>query len=103
MYGWWNRSIPLKVEGAASVLATAYVREGNATLIALASWSGEAEKVRLDLDLSGMGLDASSAKVVAPGIKSFNRIEHDVNIAQPGEAVTVTVPAYEGWLLLVSS
>ena len=103
MFGWWNISTPIKVAGTDDVLATAYVRQGNATLLALASWSGKNETVKLDLDFSAIGLDASSAKVIAPGLKSFNRLDHDAVIAQPGQPVTVQVPAYEGWLLLVSS
>ena len=81
------------------MLATAYVRPGRATLVAIASWSGAAQNVTLTIDWAAIGLDAGAAQLTAPLLPSFNRARHEVRFAHPSGPVAV--PAYEGWLLLL--
>ena len=96
MYGWWNQSAPLST-GNADVLATAYVRRGNATLIAIASWSTEDVNVTLSIDLAALGL-RPGATLAAPCLPSFNRANTSVHfdLGKP-----LTVPALQGWLLIL--
>ena len=80
------------------MLATAYVRPGNATLVAIASWSTEAQDVTLAIDWDALALDAATSALVAPALPSFNRANATVVFAA-GEPIAV--PALEGWLLLI--
>ena len=50
-FGWWNGSAPVTTNSS-DILATAYVKHGDATLIAIASWSGKTESIYLDIDFA---------------------------------------------------
>ena len=98
LYGWWNKSCPVST-GSDDILATAYVIPGNKTLVAVASWSGKNESVLLDINWTRLGLNAANATVVAPAIESFNR---NTNATSFKLGAPVIVPAYQGWLLVMS-
>ena len=113
LFGWWNESAPVKVESNVNrdqdlnndILASAYMKHGVSTLIAIATWTnGTNETVRLNLDWNAMGLDVTRAHVEAPaGLKSFNRNDSAVEFQVDEEGcVELVVPAYEGWLLVAS-
>jgi hypothetical protein len=93
MIGFWVPSNPVK-PGRADVLATAYVRDGR-TMIALASWAGEAVDVRLTIDWRALGLDPATVRMTAPAIDGFQ----GGRTFGTGEAVPVQ-PG-KGWLLVL--
>jgi hypothetical protein len=108
MYGWWNMSNPVRVlteDGSISsevVLATAYVRKGNTTLVAIASWKDTHETVALSIDWPKL-CHYGGGTVTAPFIPSFNRLND--TIIFPADArgrISLVVPAYQGWLLVLS-
>lgn len=67
MHGWWlNRergagTVPVRTSNA-SVLVTAYVHHGNATLLALASFLRVDVSVTLVIDWTALGLAASKVR-----------------------------------------
>mmetsp|Transcript_7851 Transcript_7851/g.27432 ORF Transcript_7851/g.27432 Transcript_7851/m.27432 type:complete len:667 (-) Transcript_7851:588-2588(-) len=97
--GWWNETHRVVGTNSPDVLATAYVREDRRTLIALASWSGAAVSVELEIDWTALGLTPETASLTAPPLSSFNRAttatRFDTN------APACVVPPYQGWLLLL--
>eukprot|EP00463_Aulacantha_scolymantha_P000310 TRINITY_DN1187_c0_g2_i2.p1 TRINITY_DN1187_c0_g2~~TRINITY_DN1187_c0_g2_i2.p1 ORF type:complete len:183 (-),score=6.52 TRINITY_DN1187_c0_g2_i2:173-661(-) len=97
MYGWWNKSCPVTT-GRKDVLATAFVRSGISTLIAVASWSVEAQNVIFQINWDNLGLKAERSELIAPYIPSFNRASMAIKF--PIEA-PISVPAYQGWLLVI--
>ena len=113
LFGWWNESVPVKIESNVNqdqnpnndILASAYVKHGEETLIAIATWTnGTNETVRLDLDWDAMGLDMTRGHVEAPGgLKSFNHNDTATSFEIDNRGgVELVVPAYKGWLLVVS-
>lgn len=116
MYGWWNQSNPVKVfDGhgdklSETILATAYVRPGNVTLVAIASWDASNTTVSLAFDWKIIGLAPERASVTAPYIPSFNAhnrplvfgADDKVEGIDHGERrVSLIVPAYKGWLMVI--
>jgi hypothetical protein len=93
MIGFWVPSNPVKT-GRDDVLATAYVREGR-TMIALASWAGEAVDVQLAIDWAALGLDPARVRIAAPGIDGFQEAR-TFDAAAP-----IRVEPGKGWLLVL--
>ena len=98
MWGWWNSSTPVST-GRADVLATAYVRRGNATLIAIASWNVSTVNVSLRFDWAMLGITYGEVELVAPALPSFNRAQTARVWTRPD--ALIEVPALQGWLLLL--
>jgi hypothetical protein len=100
MVGWWADRNPVKT-GNPGVLATSYVRRGDAqgrstsVLIALASWAKEPADVRLAIDWKALGLNAKRAVLTAPAIDKFQ----DAAEFKPGDPIRVE-PG-QGWLLIL--
>lgn len=115
MYGWWNRSNPVKVFDEHShlsetVLATAYVNPGNVMLVAIASWNATNTTISLSFDWKSIGLERERASVTVPHIPSFNRHNRTLilranddnqGINRDEGRVSLIVPAYEGLLLVI--
>ena len=53
------------------MLATAYVRRGNATLVSIASWAAGVARCELHVDLAALGLEPQRAHVRAPLVEGF--------------------------------
>ena len=106
MLGWWNRSSPVAIDASSGVYATAYVKHGDETLIAIASWNVDAVNVTVSIDWNAIGLgEATKKRVYAPILPSFNNgnsQEVDFPIEDCG-GITINVPALRGWLLVASS
>lgn len=117
MLGWWVEANPVKT-GNAEVLATAYIRRGDAggrigdasglarststtrsgvtsVLIALASWAKEPVDIRLAIDWKKVGLDPKKAVLRAPAVEKFQETAE----FKPGDAIRVD-PG-KGWLLVL--
>ncbi|NII73803.1 hypothetical protein FHW84_002376 [Dyella sp. SG562] len=92
MIGWWVHDAPVKT-GRDDVLATSYVRKGQGTLVALASWAPERTEAKLAIDWKALGLNPAKAKLVAPAIPGFQ----PAATFKPGDAIPVE-PG-KGWLL----
>lgn len=93
MIGWWVRDAPVTTDRK-DVLATSYVRKGQKTLIALASWAPGASKVRLHIDWKVLGLPAGTKTLVAPEITGFQPAAV-FKTSQP-----IPVAPGKGWLLI---
>ena len=111
LFGWWNRSCPVRVvehtggslQVSKNILATAYVRPGKLTLVAIASWDASNRTVALEVDWDGIGLDEASGQIKAPRLPSFNRANRSILLQSDEDGlVRIKVPAYEGWLLVIS-
>ncbi len=94
MIGWWVHDTPVKTDRD-DVLATSYVRKGEKTLIALASWAPEKTEVKLSIDWRALGLSADKVTLVAPAVDGFQ----PQATFKPGDAIPVE-PG-KGWLLVV--
>jgi hypothetical protein len=94
MVGWWVHDTPVKT-GRDDVLATSYVRRGNRTLIALASWAPQKTSVKLAIDWKALGLSPGKATLVAPAVEGFQ----PAAMFKPGDAIPVE-PG-KGWLIEV--
>ncbi|MFC4762690.1 glycoside hydrolase domain-containing protein [Dyella koreensis] len=92
MIGWWVRDTPVKT-GRDDVLATSYVRKGQGTLIAIASWAPEKVDVKLSIDWKALGLDPRKMKLVSAEVQGFQ----PAATFAPGDAIPVE-PG-KGWLL----
>jgi hypothetical protein len=77
------------------VLVTSYVRKGNKTLIALASWAPEKAEVKLAIDWKALGLSAGKVSLVAPPVEGFQ----PRSTFKPGDAISVE-PG-KGWLIVL--
>ncbi|NWJ51612.1 MAG: hypothetical protein HXX14_12170 [Bacteroidetes bacterium] len=93
MIGYWVPNSPVKTNNA-EVLATVYRKE-HKTLVAIASWAKNAEKVKLIIDWKKLGIDSLKAKLTAWEVKDFQPAAmfnpDDEILIQPGK----------GWLLIV--
>jgi hypothetical protein len=94
MIGWWVHDTPVKT-GRDDVLATSYVRKGNKTLIAIASWAPQKVDVRLAVDWKALGLSPARVSLTAPEIAGFQPKAS----FKPGDIVSVE-PG-KGWLIVV--
>jgi hypothetical protein len=94
MVGWWVHDAPVGT-GRDDVLATAYVRKGERTLVALASWAPEKTAVPLRIDWKALGLAPGRATLVAPAVEGFQ----PAATFAPGQPIPVE-PG-KGWLLIL--
>ncbi|WNL47714.1 DUF6067 family protein [Dyella sp. BiH032] len=94
MIGWWVHDAPVRT-GREDVLATSYVRKGQGTLIALASWATEKADAKLAIDWKALGLNPAKATLVAPAVPGFQPAAK----FKPGEPIPIE-PG-KGWLLQV--
>ncbi|MFA5203254.1 MAG: glycoside hydrolase domain-containing protein [Lentisphaeria bacterium] len=94
MFGYWDPGCPVHTDHP-QVLATAYVRRGKKTLVALASWAPEPVACRLAIDWETLGLAAGDTVLCAPFLPEF----------QPAAGflpdAAIPVEPGRGWLLVV--
>jgi len=112
MWGWWNVTSPIQViqdnnnDKNSGIFVTSYVRVGNQTLVAVATWTnGTDTNVTLKIDWNALGLSNITGKVTAPGLSSFNGINETKYFpSKKGDTsqVPLEVKAYKGWLLVLS-
>ena len=93
MIGYWVPTSPVKTNNP-EVLATIYRKE-HKTLVAIASWAKNDEKVKLNINWEKLGIDPLKAKLTAWEVKDFQPAAvfnpQDVILVQPGK----------GWLLVI--
>lgn len=93
MLGYWLDDNPVHTDNPA-VLATVYRQPGK-VMIAIASWADTDTTVRLKINWKALGLDASKARLQAPGMERFQ--EEKVF----GIADAIPVSKGKGWLLIL--
>lgn len=94
MVGWWVHDTPVTTNNK-DVLATSYVRKGDKTLVALASWAPDTSHVKLRIDWRALGLTPGKVRLVAPAVAGFQPAAEFA----PGAAIPVE-PG-KGWLLVI--
>lgn len=91
MLGWWNPACPVKTD-CPDIKATVY-RRPHQCLIALGSWAGRQERIRLEFDWEALGLDPEKAVLEIPGIPGF---QEQSEFPSDGE---LSIPSGGGLLL----
>ncbi len=94
MVGWWVHDTPIRTDRD-DVLVTSYVRKGQKTLVALASWAPQKTSVKLAIDWKALGLSAGKATLVATPVDGFQQAA----TFKPGDPIPVE-PG-KGWLLVL--
>ena len=87
-----------------AVLATSYVRRGDATLVAIASWANTTASCRLHVDYAALGLEARSVRLTRPHIEGFQdaHVHAHAHAADPAVGShSVDIDAGRGFLLLL--
>ena len=94
MIGFWDPGCPVK--SGRDVPVTVYRKPGK-TLVAIASWSGMQETVKLAIDWRALGLDPAKAGFRAPAITDFQ--------PQAAFAADADIPIEpgKGWLLILEN
>jgi hypothetical protein len=122
MRGWWEddcpvvaRFLPNATSGElprAPIKATAYVQRGEATFIAVASWSNTTEDFVLEIDWPSLGLDAATTVICAPQVENVQRVAPGGAVPASGSGLPVAVfkdgqpievQAHNGWWLLLTT
>ncbi|MEO6134609.1 MAG: glycoside hydrolase domain-containing protein, partial [Ginsengibacter sp.] len=69
MIGYWVEGNPVKTSDP-KVLATVYQKNGKA-MVSIASWADSDTEIELNIDWEKLGINKSSASIVAPEIRNF--------------------------------
>eukprot|EP01052_Picozoa_sp_SAG31_P033714 SAG31_NODE_3848_length_3818_cov_14.439634_4_plen_115_part_00 len=88
-------------EGAdcsAQVRVTSYVRHGNATLLAVASWATTNRTVPMHVDMSMLGIGTSGARAVAPAMRG---VQPQAMFPIADGKLVMPVEAAGGWLVII--
>ena len=99
-YGWWMErersvgTVPVSASNS-SVKVTAYVRKGEATLLAVASFLPVDVSVTLRIDWAKLGLPPNTP-LVAPGLPPMQEAK---TVPSAGSFV---VPSNQGWIFVLS-
>jgi hypothetical protein len=96
MIGCWSPHCPVKTDHK-DILATAYVKKGEKTMAAIASWAKEDVKCKISIDWKFLGLDAKKARLTAPAVKDFQ----PAAVFNPHAAIPI--PQGKGWLLIIDN
>lgn len=94
MIGYWDSANPIKTKSN-DTYATAYVQKGKQTLIALATWAENDDKINLEVDWKSLGINPAKAEFYAPAVVNFQ----DEKTWSPKE--TIVVPKGKGYLIIV--
>jgi hypothetical protein len=93
MIGFWVPSSPVKTNNP-EILATVYRKE-HKTLLSIASWAQNPEKVKLTIDWKQLGIDPLKAKLTAWEVKDFQ----PAAVFNSGDEILVEPK--KGWLLVI--
>jgi hypothetical protein len=93
MIGFWVPTSPVKTNNP-EILATVY-RKDHKTLLSIASWAQNPEKVKLSIDWKQLGIDPLKAKLTAWEVKDFQ----PATVFNPGDEILVQPK--KGWLLVI--
>jgi hypothetical protein len=93
MFGYWSSNCAVTTTNN-KVLATVYKKDKQA-LVAVASWADDDTSFQLKIDWNKLGIDASKATIVAPGIKNFQQA------ATFKATNTIPVQKAKGWIFII--
>ncbi len=96
MFGYWTPECPVRTDHP-QVLATAYVKRGGKTLIALASWAPAPVACHLVIDWKKLGVDADAVVLRAPALPEFQPAAGFLSGA------AIPVAPGRGWLLILET
>jgi len=102
MFGYWHPQAPV-TSSCPDVLVTSYVRHGNSTMLAVASWDIEKRTCALKIDYAAIGLEPEHARVHAPDLSAFGQpgpFEIELHPSD-GYAPVVAFDAGHGAVLIV--
>ena len=94
MIGYWDSANPVKTNSS-DTYATAYVQKGKQTLIALATWAENDDKIKLDINWESIGINPAKAEFYAPEVANFQ----DEKSWSPSDSIIV--PKGKGFLIIV--
>ncbi len=94
MVGYWSDA-PAAISSHPDIKATAFIKKGEKTLIALGNFSHDAHETTLTLDWKALGLDPAKVRVHMPAIEDFQEAQ-TVDLKQP-----LKIKGQEGVILLV--
>lgn len=92
MIGWWEEGVPVTTNKT-DVLVTVY-RKDEKSLVSIASWPKQTERILLKIDWQKLGIDSRRVKCTAPeldGLQNFSSFTPDQ---------TISVQPEKGYLLL---
>jgi hypothetical protein len=95
MIGFWDDNSPVSTSNA-DVKTTVYKKDGR-TLISIGNFSDSSKSILLKIDFEKLGLNAESAKLIAPAIQDF-QTEKDWKVGD-----VITVEARKGWLIYIDN
>jgi hypothetical protein len=96
MIGYWSSNCPVKTDHK-DVLATAYVKKGEKTMVAVAGWAKEDLTCKLLIDWKALGLKPNKVKLTAPHIENFQ------SAAVFNCNDDIPIPQGKGWLLIIEN
>ncbi len=96
MIGYWSEN-PAVHTGQEDIKATAFVKKGEKTLIALGNFSHEEHSCQLSIDWEALGLDAATTRVHMPAIEDFQAAK-ELNISN-----SISITGQEGIILLLEN
>ena len=96
MVGYWSSTCPVKTNRT-DVLATAYVKKGEKTMVALAGWADGDVTCKLNIDWKALGLKHRKVELVAPLIEEFQ----PARVFKVGE--DIPIQKGKGWLLIIEN
>ncbi len=94
MVGYWSPNCPVKTNHR-HILATAYIKKGKKTMVAVASWAKNTVKCRLSIDWKTIGLNPNKTRLTAPAIKDF---QPAATFKPTGE---IPIEPGKGWLIII--
>lgn len=94
MIGFWVSDNPIKTNSEDSFV-TAYVQKGKQTMISIATWAQNDDKVSLEIDWKALGLAPENVELFAPGISEFQS-EKTWRINEP-----IIIPEGKGFLIII--
>ena len=95
MIGFWDDNSPVETNDA-DVKVTLYKKPGK-SLISIGNFSNNPKEISLKIDFEQLGLNAGSAKLVAPAIYDFQTKKE----WKPGDKISVD--SKKGWLIYIEN
>lgn len=82
MVGFWDLQCPVKTSHS-DIQATAYVKQGKAVAIVIASWAETPEAITLSIQWEALGLNPDNVHLFRPEIKGFQDGAASISLDQP--------------------
>ena len=103
MHGYWQTRAPV-ASSCEGVLVTSYVRYGNATLVAIASWDAEPRTCTLIINYAALGFSPPRVRIYYPDLTALGQSGMEVELRSDGilsYSPQVLFGANDGAILIV--